>query len=57
MIKDAESRGARIVLGGKRGKGTCFQPTLLTNVTEEMEIAHTEIFGPVVAVRKFVFVS
>ncbi|KIH62269.1 succinate-semialdehyde dehydrogenase [Ancylostoma duodenale] len=53
LIKDAESKGARVVLGGKRGKGTCFQPTLLTNVTEDMEIANTEIFGPVVAVRKF----
>ncbi|EPB67897.1 hypothetical protein ANCCEY_13014, partial [Ancylostoma ceylanicum] len=53
LIKDAESKGARVLLGGKRGKGTCFQPTLLTNVTEDMEIANTEIFGPVVAVRKF----
>ncbi|KAK6737554.1 hypothetical protein RB195_019952 [Necator americanus] len=53
LLNDAESKGARVVLGGKRGKGTCFQPTLLINVTDEMEIAHTEIFGPVVAVRKF----
>ncbi|VDP23055.1 unnamed protein product [Heligmosomoides polygyrus] len=53
LLKDAVSKGAKVVLGGKRGKGTCFQPTLLTNVTDEMNIAHTEIFGPVVAIRKF----
>ncbi|KAK6052393.1 aldehyde dehydrogenase family protein, partial [Cooperia oncophora] len=53
LLKDAVAKGARVVLGGKRGKGTCFQPTLLTNVTNEMDIAHTEIFGPVVAIRKF----
>ncbi|CAJ0607225.1 unnamed protein product [Cylicocyclus nassatus] len=53
LLKDAESKGAKILLGGKRGKGTCFQPTLLTNVTKDMDIAHTEIFGPIVAVRKF----
>ncbi|KHJ92477.1 aldehyde dehydrogenase family protein [Oesophagostomum dentatum] len=53
LLKDAESKGAKILLGGKRGKGTCFQPTLITNVTKEMDIAHTEIFGPIVAVRKF----
>lgn len=53
LLKDAVGKGAKVVLGGKRGKGTCFQPTLLTNVTDEMNIAHTEIFGPVVAIRKF----
>ncbi|PIO75063.1 aldehyde dehydrogenase family protein [Teladorsagia circumcincta] len=53
LLKDAVAKGAKVVLGGKRGKGTCFQPTLLTNVTNEMDIAHTEIFGPVVAIRKF----
>ncbi|KJH52057.1 putative succinate-semialdehyde dehydrogenase [Dictyocaulus viviparus] len=53
LLKDATAKGAHVVLGGKRGKGTCFQPTLLTNVTENMDIAHTEIFGPIVAVQKF----
>ncbi|XGW08231.1 hypothetical protein V3C99_010943 [Haemonchus contortus] len=53
LLKDAVAKGARVVLGGKKGKGTCFQPTLLTNVTNDMDIAHTEIFGPIVAIRKF----
>ncbi|WKX97758.1 hypothetical protein Q1695_013437 [Nippostrongylus brasiliensis] len=53
LLKDATDKGARIIVGGKRGRGTCFQPTLVTNVTDEMDIAHAEIFGPVVAIRKF----
>uniref|UniRef100_A0A0K0CV60 Succinate-semialdehyde dehydrogenase, mitochondrial n=1 Tax=Angiostrongylus cantonensis TaxID=6313 RepID=A0A0K0CV60_ANGCA len=53
LLKDAISKGARVLLGGKRGKGLCFQPTLVTGVTDKMCIAHTEIFGPVVAVQKF----
>ncbi|VDN58521.1 unnamed protein product [Dracunculus medinensis] len=54
LIEDAVSKGAKIVCGGKRGeKSTLFQPTLITNVKSNMEIAHTEIFGPVAAIRRF----
>lgn len=55
MIEDAVSKGAKIICGGKRGeKSTLFQPTLITNVKSNMEIAHTEIFGPVAAIRRYV---
>ncbi|VDM59044.1 unnamed protein product, partial [Angiostrongylus costaricensis] len=53
LLKDAIAKGARVLLGGKRGSGSCFQPTLITGVTDQMCIAHSEIFGPVVAVQKF----
>lgn len=47
-------QGATVVVGGGRPAGqenTIFiQPTLLTDVTNDMEIAQQEVFGPVVAV-------
>jgi succinate-semialdehyde dehydrogenase/glutarate-semialdehyde dehydrogenase len=43
--------GARVVVGGKRRDGTGFfyEPTLLTNVTEDMPVLRDETFGPVAA--------
>mmetsp|Transcript_26701 Transcript_26701/g.68608 ORF Transcript_26701/g.68608 Transcript_26701/m.68608 type:complete len:134 (-) Transcript_26701:2038-2439(-) len=43
--------GAKVVVGGKRD-GPFFEPTLLTNVTSEMEIMQEETFGPVLAIEK-----
>uniref|UniRef100_A0A915PV00 Succinate-semialdehyde dehydrogenase, mitochondrial n=1 Tax=Setaria digitata TaxID=48799 RepID=A0A915PV00_9BILA len=54
LLSNAIERGARVILGGKRvSQGTCFEPTLLVNVSSDMDIAHTEIFGPVLAIQKF----
>ncbi|VDK56733.1 unnamed protein product [Gongylonema pulchrum] len=54
LVADALQKGARIVTGGKRVPGTtCYEPTLLTGVTQDMDITRTEIFGPVVPVQKF----
>ena len=54
LVDDAIAKKANVVTGGKVIEGTnFFQPTILTNVNESMEIAHVEIFGPVVAVQKF----
>ncbi|VDK47341.1 unnamed protein product [Anisakis simplex] len=54
LISDAVSKGANVVCGGKRGtQSTLFEPTLITNVQSNMQIAHTEIFGPVAAIVKF----
>jgi succinate-semialdehyde dehydrogenase/glutarate-semialdehyde dehydrogenase len=54
-ISDAVSKGARIVLGGKRHGlgGTFFEPTILTGVTSQMLIAREETFGPVAPLFKF----
>lgn len=51
--------GAKLILGGKRlkGKGHFFQPTIFTNVRQDMKICQEEIFGPVLAVLKFSTVS
>ncbi|XP_074646706.1 succinate-semialdehyde dehydrogenase, mitochondrial-like [Tubulanus polymorphus] len=55
QVKDAISKGAQLVLGGKRSRlGECFfEPTLLTNVTSDMECASNETFGPMAPVFKF----
>jgi succinate-semialdehyde dehydrogenase / glutarate-semialdehyde dehydrogenase len=54
-ISDAVSKGARILLGGKRHSlgGTFFEPTVLAEVTSEMKIAREETFGPVAPLFRF----
>lgn len=53
-LDDARKRGANIALGGNRkeGAGQFFEPTLILDVTEEMEIYREETFGPVLPVIK-----
>ncbi len=54
-ISDAESKGAKIVLGGKPSSvGTLFfEPTILTDVTSKMIVAKEETFGPVAPLFRF----
>jgi len=58
-VEDAKNKGAGIAAGGNKltsGKfknGFFFEPTLLTNATEEMKISHEETFGPVAPVFSF----
>ncbi|WP_041721213.1 NAD-dependent succinate-semialdehyde dehydrogenase [Alkaliphilus metalliredigens] len=59
-IEDAVNKGAKIEFGGEgfhRGSsaagGYFYQPTLLSNVTEEMLIMKEETFGPVIPVVSF----
>lgn len=53
MIEEAVSKGARCLVGGKRylnpkfPKGHYFSPTLLVDVTLDMEIAQNETFAPI----------
>lgn len=54
-ITDALAKGASVFAGGSRidSKGTFFQPTILTDVTEEMLICNEETFGPLAGIVKF----
>ncbi len=54
-IKDATSQGASIVTGGKRHAlgGTFFEPTVLRDVTRNMQVASVETFGPVAPLFRF----
>ncbi|GAA4819977.1 NAD-dependent succinate-semialdehyde dehydrogenase [Algivirga pacifica] len=55
LVKDAIEKGAKVTTGGERHQlgGTFFQPTVLSQVSEEMKVTHEEIFGPVAPVYKF----
>ncbi|WP_262694241.1 NAD-dependent succinate-semialdehyde dehydrogenase [Kordiimonas aquimaris] len=55
LVKSAVTDGARTVLGGTpdaRG-GNFYAPTLLADITPDMDIARAEIFGPVATVFRF----
>lgn len=56
-IDDAQAKGARIVVGGKRlsglGSSQFFAPTVLADATAEMACAREETFGPLAPVFRF----
>jgi succinate-semialdehyde dehydrogenase/glutarate-semialdehyde dehydrogenase len=54
-IADALAKGGKVVIGGKRHAlgGSFFEPTVITNVTEEMVVSQEETFGPVAPLYKF----
>lgn len=47
-IQEAVAAGATLIQGGKRN-GTYIEPTLLKDVTPEMRVVKTEIFGPIIS--------
>ncbi|MBL4686705.1 MAG: aldehyde dehydrogenase family protein [Nannocystaceae bacterium] len=50
LVTRAVEQGARVVAGGKRvlaDQGDYFAPTVLADITPEMDIMHQETFGPV----------
>ena len=55
FIDDAVSKGASVRAGGQRsGLGGSFvEPTILTNVSDDMKVFREEIFGPVAPLFKF----
>jgi aldehyde dehydrogenase (NAD+) len=58
-IEIAKSEGATVATGGKIPAGDQFEkgywvePTLLTDVTNDMRVAREEIFGPVLAILRY----
>ncbi|CAG9327520.1 unnamed protein product [Blepharisma stoltei] len=54
-IEKGKSEGAKLVTGGNRwgNKGYFVEPTIFTDVKDEMTIAKEEIFGPVMSILKF----
>lgn len=55
LIEDTKRRGATVLLGGKAHTkgGLFYEPTILSDLNDEMPIAHTEIFGPVFPFYRF----
>jgi succinate-semialdehyde dehydrogenase / glutarate-semialdehyde dehydrogenase len=54
-IQDAVAKGGKVVTGGKRHAlgGSYFEPTLITGVTQDMQVARDETFGPLAPLFKF----
>ena len=54
LVDKTVAQGATIVCGGKIpagfDKGAYYEPTILTDVTDDMEIMNSEVFGPVAAI-------
>ena len=53
IVEDARRRGARIVVGGAPVTGLIYQPTILADVDDSMEVSREEAFGPIVALDRF----
>ncbi|NP_001040475.1 mitochondrial aldehyde dehydrogenase [Bombyx mori] len=55
LISSGSRQGARLAAGGGAapGPGYFVQPTVFCDVTDDMDIAKTEIFGPVQQILKF----
>ncbi|SDN22577.1 aldehyde dehydrogenase [Alkalicoccus daliensis] len=53
MVQEAVKNGAKVLAGGKPAdveKGFFYEPTVLSNVSQEMNIIQEEIFGPVLPI-------
>ena len=55
ICDEAQKQGAKAVTGARKlnNKGFFLEPTVFANVDQNMEIAQTEIFGPVLSILKF----
>jgi acyl-CoA reductase-like NAD-dependent aldehyde dehydrogenase len=53
QVRDAVAKGARLLCGGKRAArgGNFFEPTVLTNVTNDMVVMREESFGPIIGIE------
>ncbi len=53
QIRDAEARGARVLLGSGEQPERYINPTVICDVTPEMLLEREETFGPVVAISRY----
>jgi len=56
-VEDARAKGARILMGGRRNPdlaGLYYEPTVMTDVNNSMDIMLFETFGPVMCIQKVI---
>ncbi len=56
QVKDAVTKGATVICGGKRledNNGNYYLPTILANITKDMKVYTEEVFGPVIPIIEF----
>ncbi|HEX7021328.1 MAG TPA: NAD-dependent succinate-semialdehyde dehydrogenase [Trueperaceae bacterium] len=52
-VRDALDKGAKLLAGGRALRGLYFEPTVLLDVSESMQIMQEETFGPVAPLITF----
>lgn len=58
-VEDARSAGAKVMTGGKRlagpkfARGYWYEPTVISDVRQDMRVMQDEVFGPVMPVMTF----
>ncbi|GAK66990.1 succinate-semialdehyde dehydrogenase [Moesziomyces antarcticus] len=52
-VNESVKNGARVVVGGKRGEGLFFEPTVITDLPDSVPTDREETFGPLAAVYTF----
>lgn len=52
QVLDAEKKGGRVLLGGKRAArpGSYFEPTVVADATPDMRLMRDESFGPIIGI-------
>ena len=55
LLKDALDKGANLVAGGSTNDASAltYNPTVITDISSDMDIAHEEIFGPIATIFTF----
>ena len=54
-VEDARAKGANIIMGGRRNPelaGLYYEPTVITEVNNDMDIMLLETFGPILCIQK-----
>lgn len=52
-VNEARDKGAQILCGGQRISASCYEPTVILNPAEDVNVSQYEIFGPVVCVYSY----
>ena len=55
LLKDALDKGATLITGGSTNGASelSYNPTVITDISSDMDIAHEEIFGPIATIFTF----
>lgn len=55
LLKDALDKGATLITGGSTNDASelSYNPTVITDISSDMDIAHEEIFGPIATIFTF----
>jgi succinate-semialdehyde dehydrogenase/glutarate-semialdehyde dehydrogenase len=54
-VEDARAKGATVLVGGRRNpdlEGLYYEPTVVVDVSHDMDLMRHETFGPVIAIQK-----